>query len=327
MGNQHSVMNFHNKLRMGERIGLTSWMQHRKSQSMTQTAYVNGTYLPTAAAGVSIEDRGFQFADGVYEVVAVFNGQILDLDGHLVRLARSCRELQIAAPMADRPLVSILREVIRRNRLHHGIVYIQVTRGVATRDHPFPRPGIKPTLVMTARPMDMVAKARLVRTGVRVSVQPDIRWGRCDIKTVSLLPNVLAKQAAKAAGAFEALLVDGDTVTEGGSTSMWMVDRRGRVLTHPNSTAILPGIMRDTLMTVAADARIQVIEKKVSLAVFKNAAEAFLTSTTAPCLPIVQVDDAKIAGGRPGPVSLRLAQLMWAEIHRQTGFVLPEGTM
>jgi D-alanine transaminase len=180
---------------------------------------------------------------------------------------------------------------------------------------------------MTAKPMDMAAKARLVRTGVRVSVQPDIRWGRCDIKTVSLLPNVLAKQAAKAAGAFEALLVDGTTVTEGGSTNMWMVDKKGRVLTHPNGTDILPGIMRETLMKVAADAQIQVIEQKIALADFKKAPEAFLSSTTAPCLPIVQVDDAKIATGTPGPVTLRLAQLMWAEIHRQTGFTLPHGTL
>jgi D-alanine transaminase len=302
-------------------------MHRRKSQAMGQTAYVNGRYQPARTAGVAIEDRGFQFADGVYEVIAVFNGRMLDLPGHLRRLARSCAVLSIAAPMADRALVSIMAEMIRRNRLRDGILYLQVTRGVAPRDHPFPAPGTRPTLVMTARPMGMAAKARLVRSGVRVSVQPDIRWGRCDIKTIGLLPNVLAKQAARAAGAFEAVFVDGDTVTEGGSTNMWMVDKMGRVLTHPNGPDILPGVMRETLFRVAASAQISVVEKKFTLQEFKGAAEAFLTSTTAPCLPVVQVDGVKIADGVPGPVSLRLAHLMWAEITRQTGFVLPGGIL
>jgi D-alanine transaminase len=296
-------------------------------QAMSRTAYVNGQYLPASRAAVSIEDRGFQFADGVYEVCAVFAGQLLDLEGHLVRLARSCRELKIPLAMSDRALVSVMREVIRRNQVQQGIIYVQVTRGVARRDHPFPAADTPPSLVMTARSMDMASKARQVRTGVAVSVQPDIRWARCDIKSVSLLPNVLAKQAAKEAGAFEALYVDGEIVTEGGSTNMWMVDQNGRVLTHPNDRSILPGIMRDTLMRVARSAQIQVAEEKFTLADMHQASEAFLTSTTSPCIPIIKIDDRLVDGGKPGPVTTRLAQLMWAEIARQTGYVLPAGTL
>ncbi len=292
---------------------------------MAQIAYINGRYQAADAAGISLEDRGFQFADGVYEVFALFAGTLLDLDGHLVRLKRSCSELGIAAPMSDRALVLVMTEVIRRNRVREGILYLQVTRGVARRDHPFPDPDTPPTLVMTARPMDMAGKAQLVTKGVRVSVQPDIRWGRCDIKSIGLLPNVLAKQAAKAAGAYEALFVDGDTVIEGGSTNMYMVDHKGRVITHPDDSAILPGIMRSTLMRVARAAQIQVVEEKFTLADMKGAAEAFLTSTTAPCLPITEIDTHRIDGGTPGPVTVRLAQLMWSEIERQTGYALPAG--
>lgn len=293
---------------------------------MAQIAYVNGRYQAADAGGISIEDRGFQFADGVYEVFAVFGGVLLDMDGHLDRLTRSLQALDIQAPMSNRALTLVMRDVIRRNRVGTGTLYLQVTRGAARRDHPFPPAGTPPTLVITARPMDFAAKARLVRRGVAVSVQPDIRWARCNIKTVGLLPNVLAKQAAKKAGAFEALFVDGDTVVEGGSTNMWMVDDAGRVYTHPDDGAILPGIMRATLMRVASAAQIPVIEEKFTLAAMMGAAEAFLTSTTAPCLPIVQIDDHAVGAGTPGPVTLRLAQLMWSEIQRQTGYCLPAGS-
>ncbi len=294
---------------------------------MAQTAYVNGRYLPAAAAGVSIEDRGFQFADGIYEVFAVFNGRLLDADGHFARLTRGYAELGLPRPMSDRALGVVIGEIIKRNRVREGIVYLQVTRGVARRDHPFPVADTPPTLVLTARSMDMAGKAALSRTGVRVSAQPDIRWGRCDIKTVGLLPNVLAKQAAKAVGAFEALFVDNGTVTEGGSTNMWMVDGKGRVLTHPNGPDILPGIMRQTLIDVARAAQIEVVEQAFTLAKMRSAAEAFLTSTTAPCLPVVQIDGDKLGKGVPGPVTTRIVQLMWHEIARQTGYRLPPGIL
>ncbi len=293
---------------------------------MAQIAYVNGRYDRLAAAGVSVEDRGFQFGDGVYEVVAVLNGQMLDLDGHLTRLARSCSALAIAVPMGPRALSLVMREVLRRNRITNGILYQQVTRGAARRDHVFPAVDTPPSLVMTARGFDFTGKAQLIRTGVGVLVQPDIRWGRCDIKTINLLPNVLAKQAAKAGGAYEALYVDGDIVTEGGSTTMWMVDASGTVHTHPNGPGILPGIMRATLLQVAAAAQIKVVEAPFGLTAFRSAPEAFLTSTTAPCLPVTQVDGAPIGSGRPGPVTLQLARLMWDEIARQTGYQLPAGT-
>jgi D-alanine transaminase len=310
------------------RIGLTGTrstaQEEPQEETMTQIAYVNGRYAPLGEQSVSVEDRGFQFADGVYEVVAVFNGQMLDLDGHLTRLARSCRELSIAMPMSPAAMVSVMKEMLRRNRIREGILYQQVTRGVARRDHIFPMPGTAPSFIMTAKPFDFAGKAKLVTSGVEVHAQSDLRWGRCDIKTISLLPNVLAKQAAKAAGAYEAILVDNNIVTEGGSTNMWMVDENGIVITHPSGYNILSGIMRDTLMRIAAAAQIKIIERKFTLDEFKNSCEAFLTSTTAPCMPITAIDGAKIACGIPGPVTQRLAHLMWAEINRQTGYLLPE---
>jgi D-alanine transaminase len=306
------------------RIGLTGRRSAAQEELMAQIAYVNGRYAPLMDQSVSIEDRGFQFADGVYEVVAVFNGQMLDLTGHLTRLARSCRELGIAMPMSPAAMVSVMKEMLRRNRIREGILYQQITRGVARRDHIFPVPGTPPSFVMTAKPFDFAGKAKLVKSGVQVHVQPDMRWGRCDIKTISLLPNVLAKQAAKAAGAYEAILVDNNIVTEGGSTNMWMVDAKGAIITHPSGTDILPGIMRDTLIRIAAEAQLKIVERKFTLDEFKNSHEAFLTSTTAPCLPITSIDGAKINNGTPGPVTQRLAHLMWAEITRQTGYVLPE---
>jgi D-alanine transaminase len=205
---------------------------------MSRVAYVNGRYLPHAQASVHIEDRGFQFADGVYEVWAVFGGRLAEFKGHMDRLERSLDELRIRRPMARAALAVVLRETIRRNAIRDGIVYIQVTRGQARRDHAFPTPEVGPSVIVTARAMDFAALEAKAAKGVAVITQPDIRWGRCDIKTVGLLPNALAKQAAREAGAYEAWLVDDlDMVTEGSSTNAWIVDptgpreRRGAVRT------------------------------------------------------------------------------------------------
>lgn len=276
---------------------------------MSRVAYVNGRYLPHGAASVHIEDRGYQFADGVYEVVAVRNGALIDEAWHNERLERSLSELQMAMPMSVAALEFVMRETIRRNRVRNGIVYLQVSRGVARRDHPFPAGGTRPAVVVTARPTAAPAPAML-ENGIKVVSIPDIRWARCDIKSVSLLPNVLAKQTAKANGAYEAWQVDAEGyVTEGSSTNAWIIDRDGRVITRPAEDAILSGITRRRLIVLAEAAGIEVVQRPFTLEEAKQAREAFLTSTTSYVTPIVQIDDAVIANGRPGSRSGELRAL------------------
>jgi D-alanine transaminase len=288
---------------------------------MPQIAYVNGRYERLDRAGVSIQDRGYQFADGVYEVIAVLNGRQLDAHAHLQRLARSLGELEIMPPCSPKVLTFLFGEVLRRNRVHEGLLYLQITRGVAPRDHPFPPPGTSPSLVITAKPYDFAARMTSARTGARVISMDDMRWRRCDIKSISLLPNVLAKEQAKRAGAMEAVFVDDQgNVTEGGSTNMWMVDKNGVLITRPLGPDILPGIARETLLRVARKAKISIKERSFSLAEMKRAREAFFTSTTAPCMPIVQVDEASIGNGEVGSVCTQLLGLLAREIKRQTGY-------
>ena len=282
---------------------------------MSRIAYVNGRYLPHNAAGVHVEDRGYQFADGVYEVIAVDSGRMIDAEAHHVRLERSLAELGIARPMSRGALDVVLREVIRRNRVRNGIVYLQVTRGVAPRDHAFPADAT-PAVVATARRGGRPAAER-VENGVRVVTVPDIRWQRCDIKSVSLLPNVLAKQAAREAGAFEAWQVDGDgMVTEGSSTNAWIVDQDGNLVTRQLSNAILSGVTRLVLKDLAAESGIRIIERAFSAEEARGAREAFITSTTSFVMPVVQIDDRVIGNGRPGSVTRRLVALYGEHLQR-----------
>ena len=286
---------------------------------MPRLAYVNGRIAPLAEAGVSVEDRGFQFADGVYEVCAVLNGRLLDWELHQARLTRNLSALNIAAPMGMRALSLQAERLLRANRAREALLYIQVTRGAARRDHPWPR-GAAPTLVMTVRPFNFAQRVPQQETGVAVVSVNDQRWGRCDIKTIGLLPNTLAKQTARAAGAFEAWLVSDDgTVAEGASTNAWIV-HGGMVVTPPLSARILSGVMRATLLRLAGAAGIPVEERSFTLAEAQAADEAFLTSTTAPCLGIVSIDGVPVGSGRPGPVTRRLGDLLWAEIAAQTAF-------
>ena len=274
---------------------------------MSRVAYVNGRYLPHRAAMVHIEDRGYQFADGVYEVVAVERGTLVDEGLHLKRLKRSLGELEIAEPMPERALKTVMREVIRRNRVGDGIIYIQMTRGVAPRDHGFPN-SPSTQVVMTARRAKPI-NPKLIAEGVGVITVPDIRWARCDIKSVSLLPNVLGKQRAREAGAFEAWQVDGDgMVTEGTSTNAWIVTGNGEVITHPVDHEILNGVTRLGILSLIEREGLRLIERSFSVAEAKAAREAFLTSSTAAVLPVVRIDDAPIGGGKPGPIARRLRQ-------------------
>ncbi|MEC9345215.1 MAG: D-amino-acid transaminase [Pseudomonadota bacterium] len=274
---------------------------------MGRVAFVNGSYVPHGHAQVHVEDRGYQFADGVYEVIPVMAGRQIDATGHLERLDRSLRELRIARPMSDRALRLVIDEVIRRNRVRNGAVYLQVTRGVAKRDHAFPA-AADPALVVYANPKIGATRKAVLENGVRVITVQDQRWARRDIKTVSLLPNCLAKQAAREAGAYEAVMIDDEGfVTEGSSTNCWIVDADGRLVTRPASNAILNGITRLSLMALAEREGIRFEERAFTLDELRNAREVFLTSASGLGVPVVQVDERVIGNGKPGSVTLQVA--------------------
>lgn len=277
---------------------------------MSRVAYVNGSYGPLSDAAVSVEDRGFQFADGVYEVWSVFDGRMADYDGHMNRLARSLTELRIDIPMTREALTVVLRETIRRNRVRDGIVYLQVTRGAARRDHPFPGPGTPPSVVVTSRSVDQSRAEAMARRGVAVITQPDIRWGRCDIKTVGLLPNVLAKQAAREQGAYEAWLVDEmGLVTEGSSTNAWIIDRDGKLRTRDTQANILRGVTRTAILDLLQHEGLELEERPFSVEDARQAREAFFTAAGAFVMPAVSIDGVKIGDGKPGAVTSRLRRL------------------
>jgi len=277
---------------------------------MSRVAYVNGVYQPHGQAVVHIEDRGLQFADGVYEVWSVFDGRLADYDGHMSRLERSLDELRIVRPMTRAALGAVLRETVARNRVRDGIVYIQVTRGTARRDHAFPAADTAPSVIVTARAMDPGKSDLLARKGVAVVTQPDIRWGRCDIKTVGLLPNVLAKQAAREAGAYECWMVDElGLITEGASTNAWIVDEAGKLRTRDTQANILRGITRAALIQLAREHDIELEERPFSVEEARRAREAFTTAASAWVMPVVSIDGHRIGDGKPGPVSRRLRDL------------------
>lgn len=274
---------------------------------MSRVAYVNGRYVPHAHAKVHVEDRGYQFSDGVYEVCEVRDGKLVDARRHLERLARSLAELRIAPPMSNAALGVVLRETLRRNRVRDGLVYLQVTRGVARRDHGFPPPGTRPSLVVTARSLDRLKAEALAGAGVAVITVPDNRWERVDIKSIALLPNVLARQAARDQGAREAWFVDRHgLITEGASCNAWIVTADGVLATRPASFGILRGITREVALEVAAASNLRVEERAFSVAEARGAREAFLTSATQSVMPVVQIDGRPVGDGKPGPVARAL---------------------
>jgi len=274
---------------------------------VSRIAYVNGRYRHHRDAMVHVEDRGYQFADGVYEVCEVARGYIIDMTRHLDRLARSLSELQIAWPVDRKALVTIIREVVRRNRVHDGLVYVQVSRGVARRDHVFPAASTRPSLVVTARRSDPLAARARADQGIAVITVPENRWERVDIKTIGLLPNVLARQKAKECGASEAWFVDSDgTVKEGAATNAWIVTKDGVLVTRPADFGILRGITRATVMDVAAKQGLKVEERGFSVEEAKAAREAFITAATTVVMPVVQIDDSPVANGNPGSIALAL---------------------
>jgi D-alanine transaminase len=270
-------------------------------------AYVNGRYLPLRAAMVHVEDRGYQFGDAVYEVCEVRQGRLIDDRRHLARLQRSLGELQIRLPMSEAALGTVLREVVARNRIGYGIVYLQVSRGVARRDHAFPSPEVPPSVVVTARPLSARRNEALAAAGIAVIIVPDNRWGRVDIKTIGLLPNVLARQTALERGARDAWFVDAHgIVTEASSANVWLVTSGGMLITRHADNAILRGITRTVLFDAIRAEGLTVEERAFTLQEAYCAREAFITSASQIVLPVVRVDDRVIGDGTPGPVTIAL---------------------
>jgi D-alanine transaminase len=274
---------------------------------MSRIAYVNGRYLQYARAQAPIDDRGFQFGDGVYEVCEIRDGALIDEARHLARLERSLGALRISTPVSAPALGFILRQIVQKNRVRDGMVYVQITRGVARRDHGFPDPPIEPSLIVTAKSIDRRIGEARARQGVRVITMPDERWARPEIKTLQLLPNVLARQKARERGAYEAWLIDRfGNVTEGAATNAWIITPAGVLTTRQADQAILRGVTRTTLLALLAAEGLGFEERAFSLEEAHCAREAFLTSATNIVMPVVAIDDRKIGDGRPGPIALSL---------------------
>ncbi len=271
---------------------------------MSRIAYVNGAYRPITEPLIEVEDRGYQFADAIYEVWGVVGGRLLDNEGHFARLERSLKEIGMRRPMSDVALMAVLRETQRRNRLVEGLLYLQISRGVAPRDHAFPSAAVKPVVVVTAKHLDPAAAAKRAREGVAVITTPETRWARRDIKSVGLLPNVLAKQQARAAGAFEAWFVDAQgVVTEGTASNAWIVTQDGVIVTQPLTHDILHGVTRAALMRCAAERQMKVEERGFTVAEAKAAREAFMSSATNQAISVVRIDGAPVGSGAPGPIA------------------------
>lgn len=274
--------------------------------------YTGGRFVPYAQAAVHVEDRGFQFADSIYEVVPVRAGRFINLEPHLARLERSLAAIELDAPMAAPALKTVMAEAVRRNRIRDGVVYLQVTRGTAPRDHAFPKKPVSATLIVIARGADLSALDESARTGVAVRLLPDERWARRDVKSTGLLANVLAKQAARQQGAYEAWLIDREGfVTEGSSTNAWIVDSKGQLRTRALSRDILPGVTRGKLMAICEQHGVPALEERFTAQDLLQAREAFLTAASAGVMPVTRVNEQPIGNGVPGPISTALREAYW----------------
>ncbi len=284
---------------------------------MSRIAYVNGQYVPHAQAMVGIEDRGFQFADGVYEVCEVRGGRLVDERRHMARLDRSLKELRMGHPMSPKALGLVMRETVRRNRVRDGIVYLQVTRGEMRRDFPFPPAGTRPSVIVTSRSHDTAKLEKQAAAGIAVVTVPDVRWQRVDIKSVALLPNVLAKQQAREQGAKEAWLVDGEgRITEGASSNAWIVTRDGVLVTRPLQTGILPGITRSVVVDLIAREGLGFEERPFTVEEAYAAREAFVTSASQLVMPVIQINGRPVGNGAPGLIASQLRR----DYHSQAEF-------
>ena len=274
---------------------------------MSRIVFINGSFLPYEEAKVPVMDRGFLFADGIYEVSAVLNSRLVDNDAHLARLERSLKEIRIPNPYAPEEWTRLEEELVRRNGLVEGVVYMQVTRGVAERDFAFPKDA-KPTVVMFTQ-VKTISRSPAAEAGVAVVTVEDLRWKRRDIKSVALLAQVLAKQAAAEAGVAEAWMVEDGHVTEGSSSTAFIITKDRRIVTRPLSNAILPGITRRSVMRLASEAGLRIEERLFTVEEAHGAAEAFLTSASSFVMPVVAIDGRPVGTGKPGQLTRRLRQL------------------
>ncbi len=288
---------------------------------MARISYVNGSYMAHEDAMVPIEDRGFQFADAVYEVAAFFNRKLLDFDGHFTRLGRSLSELAIQNPLSEADCRGIFEGLINKNPISEGIIYLQITRGTAPRDHAFPDPQVSPNVVATAKALKMDATRKKLKNGVGVILVPENRWRRVDIKSTSLLGNVLAKEEAKKAGCYEAVFVDPDGfITEGTSSNAWIVSQKGTLKTRKAGAGILKGITRGAVLDELAEAGGGFVESSFSAGDAANAREFFLTSTTSLVMPVIKVDRKPVGDGKVGPVTRGVQDAYFDHIEEQTGY-------
>lgn len=274
---------------------------------MSRTVFLNGSFVPLEEARIPVMDRGFLFADGIYEGIGVLDGRLIDNEAHLARLERSLQEVRIDNPHSRAEWTQIEEDLVRRNGMSEGFVYLQVTRGVAERDFFFPE-GAAPTVLLFTQAKS-IRHAPAAESGIAVATVPDLRWKRRDIKSISLLAQVLAKQAAREAGAQEAWMVEDGFVTEGGSSSAFIVTKAGRIVVRPLSQAILPGITRRSLLILSQEAGISLEERFFTVEEAYDAAEAFITSASSFVLPVVTIDGRRIGDGRPGPLTQRLRDL------------------
>jgi len=274
---------------------------------MSRTVYVNGDYVAEEDAKISVFDRGFLFADGVYEVTSVLDGKLVDFDGHCKRLSRSLNELDMASPVSDEDLLAIHRELVSKNDLEEGLVYLQVTRGAADRDFVYPK-DVKPSLVLFTQAKNLVETAS-ASNGLKVISIPDIRWGRRDIKTVQLLAPSMGKMMAKAEGCDDAWMVEEGFVTEGTSNNAYIVTKLGTIVTRNLSNSILHGITRAAVLRMASEAQMKVEERPFTIDEAKDAAEAFITAASTFVCPVVEVDGVSVGSGTPGPVATRLREI------------------
>lgn len=276
---------------------------------MSRIAYVNGRFVPHKSAGVHIEDRGYQFADGVYEVCEVRNGKVIDARRHLDRLGRSLSELSIAWPMERAAMAVLMCELLSKNRIRNGLIYIQVTRGAAPRNHIFPAKETPPAIVMTAKKTDPAAAEKTAEKGISVISVPDNRWDRVDIKTVGLLPNCMARQKAIEAGAKEAVFVDDEGyVTEGGATNVWIVTGDNELVTRPAESGILKGITRTVVIDMLKAQGITLVERRFTIEEAQNAREVFITAASTLVMPVVEVDGKPVGNGSPGITTGKLRE-------------------
>jgi D-alanine transaminase len=273
---------------------------------MTRIAYVNGDFVPLAEAKISILDRGFLFADGVYEVTAVIDGKLVDNAPHLERLARSLREIEMDQPVPLEEITALQLELAKRNNLIEGGIYLQITRGAAERDFAYPKDA-KPSLVMFTQERDLMNDPR-AETGVAVVTTPDLRWKRRDIKSVAMLAQAMAKQEAAKVGAAEAIMVEDGVVTEGSSSTAWIV-KDGKLITRNLNNSVLPGVTRRSVMAICEELGLSVEERTYTVDELYEADECFITAATTLVMPVVKVDDRVMSNGAPGPIASRLRQL------------------